>query len=786
MTPGAGGGTRPPFHLLFSSHPHPAWLYDPETLRFLDANEAAVRRYGYSREEFLGMTVHDLRPPEDAGALRARPPAPPGPHSRPEEWRHLAKDGSILVVRVTGNDVEFGGRPARLAIAEDLTEQRRMETELRESREQYRFLFEQIADGVWRARVDPPMPVGAPLEQQAAGCAADARLVECNAAMLRMYACDRPADLLGTRLGDSFDPADPRSREFFRTFVRGGYRASDLESYEHDRRGRPRWYLNSLVGVVEDGHLTAIWGTQRDITERKQAEEATRSARNELAALVQTTPLPIVAMRPDGVVTRWNRAAERVFGWPAEEAIGRRLVCVPEHKQHEFDTLRNRALAGNSFTGFETQLRRRDGGAVHVSISSAALPDHDGRPAGLVAIYTDITDRRRAEEELRQSQEQFRQAQKMEAVGRLAGGVAHDFNNLLTAILSYSEMLLGELPPTDPMRDDLEQIRQAGTRASELTNQLLAFSRRQLLQLRSVDLNRIVGGVDRMLRRLIGEDVELKTVLAPELRLTRADPGQLEQVILNLAVNSRDAMPNGGRLTISTANVELGEAAAARLDRMEPGAYVSLSVEDTGTGMDPEVRERIFEPFFTTKGPGRGTGLGLSTVYGIVKQVGGAIFVSSEPEVGSTFTIYLPASADAAETALVQTPAAPVRGSSETVLLVEDEQLVRNLTREILVRNGYQVLEAADGQEALSLAAGYDGPIHLMLTDVVMPRMSGRELVEQLLPARPDMRVLYVSGYSEEAIARQGQLTPGIELLPKPFTPGVLTAKIREILDRDR
>ncbi|MCI0689888.1 MAG: ATP-binding protein, partial [Sporichthyaceae bacterium] len=359
----------------------------------------------------------------------------------------------------------------------------------------------------------------------------------------------------------------------------------------------------------------------------------------------------IVAMRPDGVVTRWNRAAERVFGWPAEEAIGRRLVCVPEHKQHEFDTLRNRALAGNSFTGFETQLRRRDGGAVHVSISSAALPDHDGRPAGLVAIYTDITDRRRAEEELRQSQEQFRQAQKMEAVGRLAGGVAHDFNNLLTAILSYSEMLLGELPPTDPMRDDLEQIRQAGTRASELTNQLLAFSRRQLLQLRSVDLNRIVGGVDRMLRRLIGEDVELKTVLAPELRLTRADPGQLEQVILNLAVNSRDAMPNGGRLTISTANVELGEAAAARLDRMEPGAYVSLSVEDTGTGMDPEVRERIFEPFFTTKGPGRGTGLGLSTVYGIVKQVGGAIFVSSEPEVGSTFTIYLPASADAAETA---------------------------------------------------------------------------------------------------------------------------------------
>ncbi len=661
---------------------------------------------------------------------------------------------------------------------------RRGAVALSDRREQYRFFFEQIADGVWRAEVDPPLPVNTEFEEQVRRCATTASLVECNEAMLRMYACDESAQLVGTRLCDSFDMKDPRSLDFFRAFVRGGYRASDLESYETDRRGAPRWFLNNLVGVVEAGRLTSIWGTQRDITERKAAEEAVRAARNQLAALVQASPLPIVGLRPTGEVVSWNPAAEAVFGWTAEEVIGRRLPNIPDQKQSEFDGLRARVISGRPFTAFETKRVRRDGTVLDVTISTAPLQDAEGKPNGLVAIYTDITSKRRAEEELRQSQEELRQAQKMEAVGRLAGGIAHDFNNLLTAILSYSEMLLGELSRADPMREDLEQIHQAGTRAAELTNQLLAFSRRQLLQLRSVSLNEVVTAVDRILRRLIGEDVELHTELAEDLHLTRADPGQMEQVLLNLAVNSRDAMPCGGRLTISTANIEVGEGAAARLGRLEPGAYVTLTVRDTGTGMSSEVQERIFEPFFTTKEQGKGTGLGLSTVYGIVKQVGGHILVTSAEGAGSVFTIYLPATDLEREPVSPAAPAVPVRGAAETILLVEDEQLVRNLTREILVRNGYAVLEAADGLEALGAAGSYDGPIHLMVTDVVMPRMSGRELVEQILPLRPEMRVLYVSGYSEEAIAHQGQLTPGIELLPKPFTPGVLTAKIREILDR--
>jgi CheY-like chemotaxis protein len=372
----------------------------------------------------------------------------------------------------------------------------------------------------------------------------------------------------------------------------------------------------------------------------------------------------------------------------------------------------------------------------------------------------------------------------MEALGRLAGGIAHDFNNLLSAILSYSEMVMGDLPETHPSREDLEQIRQAGSRAAELTHQLLAFSRRQLLQLRTLNLNTVVASVDRMLRRVIGEDIVLQTVLAAGLGPTRGDPGQLEQVLMNLAVNARDAMPAGGTLTITTADLEVRDPRTAPWPELAPGRYVTLAVRDTGAGMTRDVQERIFEPFFTTKPAGHGTGLGLSTVYGIVVQSGGQVFVRSAPGAGSTFTICLPAHTTDAEPTPVAVPSPPVLGGAETVLLVEDEQLVRQLTHEILHRNGYRVLEAADGLEALALLRNHPGHIDLLLTDVVMPRMSGHELVELARPLRPRMRILYVSGYSEEAIARQGQLTEGIELLAKPFTPGILTAKIRQLLDR--
>jgi two-component system, cell cycle sensor histidine kinase and response regulator CckA len=695
----------------------------------------------------------------------ATPRAGPGPSEPPVSGRGVAR-----------RDLGRVPRP--------VSETTRTADALRESREQYRFFIGRTAEGVWRAAVDPPIPVEAPEDEQVDRCTRDACLVEVNDAMLRMYGHASESELLGALLSSSFDLSDPRSRDFFRRFVRGGYRAVELESHEFDRDGTPHWFVNNLLGVVENGLLTAIWGTQRDVTAQRRSEEVVRATRDHLQALVQASPHPIVALTMEGEVLSWNRAAEAVFGWMAEEAVGRRLLCVPPEKQLEFDRFRAEALGGGGFTGYETVRIRRDGSYVDVSISTAPLRGAGGEPVGLVATYVDISERKRAEEALRQSQEQLRQAQKMEAVGRLAGGVAHDFNNLLSAILSYSEMVLADLPASDPSRDDVEQIRLAGGRAAELTQQLLAFSRRQLLQLRTLDLNTVVASVDRMLRRVIGEDIELRTVLDPALGQSRADAGQLEQVLMNLAVNARDAMPAGGTLSITTSNADVGEAGTTVLPGLQPGRYVTIAVADTGIGMTPEIQERIFEPFFTTKSAGQGTGLGLSTVYGIVAQSGGQVLVRSRPEQGSTFTIWLPVhtgEADAPATAALR-PA--VRGGAETVLLVEDEELVRQLTREILRRSGYRVLEARDGVEALAIVGEHPGPIHLLLTDVVMPRMSGHELVEHARPLRPQMRILYVSGYSEEAIARQGQLTEGIELLAKPFTPGVLTAKIRHLLDQ--
>jgi two-component system, cell cycle sensor histidine kinase and response regulator CckA len=394
------------------------------------------------------------------------------------------------------------------------------------------------------------------------------------------------------------------------------------------------------------------------------------------------------------------------------------------------------------------------------------------------ALRDEMTERRRVEEQLRQSQ-------KLEAIGRLAGGIAHDFNNLLTVITGYSGLLISTLPPDDPNAKTVEEIRFAADRAASLTRQLLAFSRRQVLQPKVLALNTSVTHMEQMLRRLIGEHIALNTELAPDLGLVKADPNQLDQVLINLAVNARDAMPHGGRLTIATDNVCIDTADAAQQSAdLQPGTYVRLCVSDTGRGMNAETRAHIFEPFFTTKGPGEGTGLGLATVYGIVRQSGGTIIVRSEPGAGTSFRIYLPR--------LPDTVAPPValhaedtrsKGGGETILLVEDEEAVRRLAQQVLREKGYEVVEVRNCADAILASERYAGPIHLLLTDVVMPDGTGRTVAERLQPRRPEMLVLYMSGYADETILRHGVLGTGTPLLQKPFTATELARRVREALD---
>jgi signal transduction histidine kinase len=430
----------------------------------------------------------------------------------------------------------------------------------------------------------------------------------------------------------------------------------------------------------------------------------------------------------------------------------------------------------------EFRLLHKDGHYVDVEAVMTNLLD-DSNIRGIVVNSRNISERKQAEEALRESEVQLRQSQKMEAVGQLAGGVAHDFNNLLQVIIGYSDMLLRVTSPAlnEDVHSKVEEIGKAGHRAAGLTRQLLAFSRKQVLQPKLLDLNTVVDDMDTMMKRLIGAHIEMRTILDPGLGIVKADPGQVEQVLLNLAVNARDAMPSGGKLTIETRNAVLDSQFTQAHRAVEPGRYVMLAVSDSGTGMSEDVKSRIFEPFFTTKEKDKGTGLGLSTVYGIVKQSGGSIWVYSEPGQGTTFKIYLPCVNQIADIVEANPSSVDYRGA-ETVLLVEDEDLVRQLANEMLVMNGYRVLQASQGVEALEVSRQHKGVIDLMVTDVVMPVMGGAELASRLALTRPDMRVLFMSGYTDEAIIHRGVLQEQTAFLQKPFTAEAFGRKLREVI----
>ena len=753
---------------LFEANPHPMWVYDTETLRYLAVNDASVGRYGYSRDEFLAMTVADIRPPEDVPAFLADiGRAADGLQSR-GVWRHRWKDGTVREVEVSAHVLQFADRPARLVLALDVTDRLRAEAEAARGLARLRAVVDNVADGLVYA--DP------------AG-----NLLDWNPAALRLhgYASAGDARRHLAAFADTFSlsrpdgtPVPPHDWPMPR--VLRGEAVTDekyvLRRLDTGAERLMRYSGAPVRGPGGDVELGVV--TFHDVTARKRAEAERDALLARLQLQFGRMPLACVLFDADLRVTDWNPAAERIFGYAKAEVLGMRPPferIVPESFRAAAGPLLARIRAGDMAAHSVNQNLTRDGRTITCEWFNTPLMDGD-RFTGLLCLAQDVTARLQLEE-------QFRQAQKMEVIGQLAAGVAHDFNNLLTIINGYSEIVLDALPPGDPNRELIAEVHQAGQRSAGLTRQLLAFSRQQVLVPRVLDLNAVVGNTASMLRRVIGEDVKLTTTTATGLWPVKADPGQVEQILLNLAVNARDAMPTGGRLTIETGNVELDATYAASHPDARPGPHVLLAVSDSGCGMTPEVRVKIFEPFFTTKGPGKGTGLGLATVYGIVKQSGGHVGVYSEVGVGTPFKVYLPRTGPAGEgPKAYAVPPAPPRGT-ETVLVVEDDAAVRALTRHVLQHAGYAVLEAVDGDEALRAAAGHPGCIHLLVTDVVMPGTGGRAAAERLAERHPGLRVLFVSGYTDDAVVRHGVLHESVNFLQKPFTPAALAWKVREVLD---
>ena len=591
----------------------------------------------------------------------------------------------------------------------------------------------------------------------------------------------RACEITGQSVLELVHPDDrPLAEQLLREVSRTPGRSAEADLRLRHQNGSWRDLEVVAVNRVDDVAIGAVVVTHHDVTERKAVEGALRESQERLRVALEATGLGPWDWDLRTNVVEFSLEWKRQLGYEPHEILNQyeewESRLHPEDRARVLEMLRAYLDGRQPVYAVEFRMRHKDGSYRWIYTRGVALRDESGKLTHMLGCHLDITARKHLEE-------QFRQSQKMEAVGQLAGGVAHDFNNLLTVISGNSEMLLSELPPNESWQQLISEVRQAGQRAAMLTRQLLAFSRQTVLEPKVLDLNDVVHENEKMLRRLIGEDVQLKAVLDPALEPVKVDPGQIGQVIMNLVLNARDAMPAGGNVIIETRNVTLDEASAAMDPKAKPGRYVMLAVSDTGVGMTPDVQARVFEPFFTTKGPGNGTGLGLATVYGIVKQSGACISVYSEPGRGTTFKILFPVAAASGSTGEPVARVDALAPGNETILLVEDEDAVRSIVGRVLRQAGYTVLEASRGTEAVRLAGTYAGTIHLLITDVVMPEMGGRELVDTLAPLRSELKVLYLSGYTHDETIRRGVLQAEVAFLPKPFTIAALTNKVRQVLD---
>jgi two-component system cell cycle sensor histidine kinase/response regulator CckA len=602
--------------------------------------------------------------------------------------------------------------------------------------------------------------------------------IQANRAALEQSGHATEQDLLGKSVYDMHpkEVADATQRDDERVIAGNVISNREVQLTRPD--GLRRWYVSLKAPLRNDeGTITGLVGVTRDITDRKQAEFERDRHLRQLELQIERMPIAYILTDANLDCRRWNPAAEAIFGYSQDEVLGRNVfdLIVGDSQRARADRVIAQVRSGRMDVSGEFINVNKEGAAITCEWHNTPMFDDDGKFAGLLSLTFDISARKKLESQLLQSQ-------KMEAIGQLAGGVAHDFNNLLTVIFGYSELLLSDPHANALTRSSVKSISEAAQRAAGLTGQLLAFSRKTMLQPKVLDINAVVTETSTMLRRMIGEDVTLTTQLASQIQLVRVDPVQLSQVLMNLAVNARDAMPQGGNLSIETQNVELSADYASTHPDTKAGPHVMLAITDSGTGMPPEVMAHIFEPFFTTKAVGSGTGLGLATVFGIVRQSGGSINVYSEPGIGTTFKIYFPSLSGAVA---MESGGAPTeaKGGAETVLLVEDDDAVRRLATTALKRFGYNVIAASTANEAMTIIAEQSESINVLLTDVVMPGMSGPQLVLALRDKYPQLKAVFMSGYTDDAVVRHGLLAAEVSFLQKPFTPAGLATKIRQVLD---
>ena len=734
------------------------FLIDKETGSILEVNAAAEALYGYSREELLRKRNTDLS-------------AEPGETSRAtrEERQHIPyrlhrkKDGTVFPVEITASHFNWAGRQVHLAAIRDITDRKRVEDALRESEEKFRLTFHTSPDSINLNRLS------------------DGMFLDINEGFTQLTGYTRE-DVIGRTSLDLNIWNDPRDRE---RLTQGLMSEGVVKNFEAEFRTKDGRIGTGLMSarILRIGQEAFTLSITREITERKLMEKQLHESEEKLRLFIEHAPAAIAMFDCDMRYVFASRRWLSDFRLTDKEVIGRVHFEVLPQTRERWEPICRSCLYGASWRCDEDTIMREDGTLEWIRWESRPWTSNDGLVGGIVIMSELITDRKQAEEQREKLQEQLLQAQKMESVGRLAGGVAHDFNNMLGVILGHAELSLDLTDAEDPRFYHISEIHKAAGRSAELTRQLLAFARRQTVSPRVLDLNDTVAGLLKMLRRLIGENIELVWVPGRELWSVKIDPSQIDQILVNLVVNAHDAISGMGRITIETVNAEVHDLSLLDDPEFIPGDYVVMSVSDNGAGMNRDVLDHIFEPFFTTKEVGRGTGLGLATVYGIVRQNAGFVKVFSEPGQGTVFRIYLPRSSGELSKALPKAASKLLPRGRETLLVVEDDDAMLSMMKAILLQLGYNPLTAGRPHEALQLARDHVGDIHLIITDVVMPEMNGRRLVEHLMSVRPHMKCLYMSGYTADVIAHHGIIDKGVSFIRKPFSLSEIAFKIRETLD---